>query len=53
MTREDRIRLFAQELYKEGFKSTDSDEIRYGYILTPYESEIVITELKRLENESK
>lgn len=52
MTREERILIFARQLYSEGFRLVDADEIRHDYTLTPYEAEIVITEIKRLENEN-
>lgn len=53
MTREQRLKLFACELYNKGFRSTDIKQIRKDNILTPYEAEVIAAELLELENESE
>lgn len=53
MTREQRLKLFAFDLYEKGFRSTDIKQIRKDNILTPYEAEVIAAELLELENESE
>ena len=53
MTREQRLKLFAFELYNKGFRFTDIKQIRKDNILTPYETEVIGDELLELEIESE
>ena len=53
MTREQRLKLFAFELYNKGFRFTDIKQIRKDNILTPYETEVIGVELLELEIESE
>ena len=49
MTREQRLKLFAFDLYNKGFRSTDIKQIRKDNILTPYETEVIMEELIKTE----
>lgn len=50
MTREEKLKLFAQELYNDGFRSADAKKIRCKYILTPYETDVIVITLMEIEN---
>ena len=51
MTREQRLKLFASDLYNKGFRSTDIKQIRKDNILTPYETEVIMEQLIKTEKE--
>lgn len=53
MTREEILELFAQELYNNGFRSADAKKIRYTYILTPYETDVIVIALREIEKTEK
>ena len=53
MTREQMLLNLANELHYKGYRFKDMRFLRKEFILTPYETEVIATELKRLENESK
>lgn len=53
MTREEKLELFAQELYNDGFSSADAKKIRYKYILTPYETDVIVIALREIEKKQK
>ena len=49
MTREHQLKLFAFDLFRDGYKSNDIDKIRKDNILTPYETEVIESELREIE----
>ena len=53
MTREQILLNLANELHNNGYYFKDMATIRKDLILTPYETEVIANELKRLESESK
>ena len=53
MTREEKLELFAQELYNDGFRSADAKKIRCKYILTPYETDVIVITLREIEKTEK
>lgn len=53
MTREEKLEVFAQELYNDGFRSADANKIRYTYILTPYETDVIVIALREIEKNRK
>ena len=53
MTREEKLELFAQELYNDGLRSTDAKKIRRKYILTPYETDVIVITLREIEKTEK
>lgn len=53
MTREEKLKIFAQELYNDGFRSADANKIRCKYILTPYETDIIVITLMEIEKNRK
>lgn len=53
MTREEKLELFAQELYNDGFRSADAKKIRCKYILTPYETDVIFITLMEIEKTEK
>lgn len=53
MTREEKLELFAQELYNDGFRSVDAKKIRCKYILTPYETEVIVITLREIEKQKE
>lgn len=53
MTREEKLKLFAQELYNDGFRSSDGKKIMCKYILTPYETDVIVITLIEIEKNRK
>lgn len=53
MTREEKLELFAQELYNDGFRLADAKKIRCKYILTPYETDVIVIALREIEKTEK
>lgn len=53
MTREEKLELFAQELYNDGFRSADAKKIRCKYILTLYEMEVIVITLMEIEKKER
>lgn len=51
MTREQQLKLFAFNLFSDGYTSSDIDKIRKDNILTPYETEVIEVKLREIECE--